>query len=193
MWLFRKRKKVEKDSIVGELWEYQFSQKGKNRFELEDNKSLKVDIWDNSLRLTAKKQNLFVWSVNNFYRYKDFILDAVLSIDQDNGHSAAGILFRYADDRNYYYLMVSEDGYFRLDVVFNETPRILIPWTSCKLDSPREIRIRIIVHGFSIALFLDDVWIGEIDDDTIDAGYIAFGGQNFSKYRNDINLSNPTY
>ena len=180
MWLFRKRKKVEKDSIVGELWEYQFSPKGKNRFELEDNKSLKVDIWDNSLRLTAKKQNLFVWSVNNFYRYKDFILDAVLSIDQDNGHSAAGILFRYADDRNYYYLMVSEDGYFRLDVVFNETPRILIPWTSCKLDSPREIRIRIIVHGFSIALFLDDVWIGEIDDDTIDAGYIAFGGQNFS-------------
>lgn len=184
MWLFRKRKKIEKDTIVGELWEYKFRQKGKNRFELEDTESLKVDIRDKSLWLTTKKQNIFVWSLNNFYRYKDFVLDAVLSIDQDNGHSAAGILFRYADDRNYYYLMVSEDGYFRLDVVFNGTPRILIPWTSCKLESPQEIRIRIIVHGFSLVLFMNNVWIGEIDDDTIDAGYIAFGGQNFSN--NDV-------
>ncbi len=180
MWLFRKRKKIEKDSIVGELWECQFSQKNKNRFELEDNKSLNTEIRGEFLSLTAKKQNLFVWSVNNFYQYKDFVLDAVISIDKDNGHSAAGILFRYADERNYYYLMVSEDGFFRMDVVFNGTPRVLIPWTSCNLESPSEIRIRIIVHGFSIALFLDDVWIGEIDDDTIDAGYIAFGGQNFS-------------
>ncbi len=107
-------------------------------------------------------------------------MDAVISIDKDNGHSAAGVLFRYADDRNYYYFMVSEDGYFRLDVVFNETPRMLIPWTLCYFESPREIRLRIIVHGFSIALFLDNEWVGEIDDDTIDAGYIAFGGQNFS-------------
>jgi tetratricopeptide (TPR) repeat protein len=180
MWLFRKRKKIEKDSIVGELWECQFSQKNKNRFELEDNKSLKTEIRDESLSLTAKKQNLFVWSVNNFYRYKDFVLDCLISIDMDNGHSAAGILFRYTDKLNYYYLMVSEDGFFRMDVVFNGTPRVLIPWTSCNLESPGEIRIRIIVHGFSIALFLDDIWIGEIDDDTIDAGYIAFGGQNFS-------------
>lgn len=179
MWLFWKRKK-EKDILAGELWESQFSRKDKNRFELEDTESLKAAIEDNSLMLTAKKQNLFVWSVNNFYRYKDFVLDAVLSIDKDNGHSATGILFRFADDRNYYYFMVSENGYFRLDVVFNETPRILIPWTSCNLETPGEIRIKIIVHGFSIALFLDDLWIGEIDDDTIDTGYIAFGGQNFS-------------
>ena len=184
MWLFRKRKKAEKDSIVGELWECQFSRKGKNRFELEDTEFLKVEIEERSLRLTAKKRDLFVWSLNNLYRYKDFVLDAVISIDKDNGHSAAGILFRYADDRNYYYIMVSEDGYFRLDVVFNGTPRILIPWTSCNLESPREIRIKIIMHGLSIILFLDDVWIGEIDDDTIDAGYIAFGGQNFSN--NDV-------
>ena len=180
MWLFRKRKKAEKESIVGELWEYHFNQKSKNRFEIEDSESLKADIKDESLMLTAQKQNVFVWSVNNFYRYRDFVLDAVISIDKDNGHSAAGILFRYADERNYYYMMVSEDGFFRMDVVFNGTPRVLIPWTSCDIESPCEIRLRIIVHGFSIALFLDDVWIGEIDDDTIDAGYIAFGGQNFS-------------
>ena len=63
MWLFRKRKKAEKDSIVGELWESQFSQKDNNRFELEDTESLKAEMGDKSLRLTAKKQNIGVTHV----------------------------------------------------------------------------------------------------------------------------------
>ncbi len=180
MWLFGKRKKAERDSIVGELWEYDFSRKNKNRFELEDTEDLNSDIINSSLRLTARKPNVFVWSVNNYYRYRDFVLDAVISIDGSNDHSAGGILFRYADKGNYYYMMVSEDGYFRLDIVFNGSPRILIPWTACRINSRNEIRIRIIAHGSLIALFVEDIWVGEIEDDTIDAGYIAFGGQNFS-------------
>ncbi|MDA3940697.1 MAG: tetratricopeptide repeat protein [Spirochaetia bacterium] len=123
---------------------------------------------------------MFVWSLNNNYRYKDFVLDTTISINKVNGHSAAGILFRYADELNYYYFMISENGYFRLDVVFNGTPQILIPWTPGKFQDSNEIRIKIIVHGVSITLFLDDIWIGEIDDESIDAGYIAFAGQNYS-------------
>ncbi len=183
MWLFPKRKKIHKeesDSIVSEFWEFQPESNSENRFELEDNESLRAELKDNSLILTAKKEDLFVWSLNNLYRYKDFVLDVAISIAKDNGHSAAGILFRYADELNYYYLMISENGFFRLDVVFNGTPRILIPWTSVKLKSSDKIRIKIIVHGVSITLFLEDIWIGEIDDESIDAGYIAFAGQNYS-------------
>jgi len=182
MWFFPKRKEIkkDKDSIVNELWEFHFNSNSKNRFELEDSESLSAEITDNSLLLTAKKPDLFVWTLNTFYRYKDFILDAKISIDKGNGHSSAGMLFHYADEKNYYYLMIAENGYFRLDVVFNGSPQVLIPWTSCKLDSLNEIKIKIIFHRITITLFLDDVWIGEVDDESIDAGYNAFGGQNFS-------------
>ena len=139
------------------------------------------EIIDENLILTAKKTDLFIWSLNNFYRYKDFVLDANFSIDSNNGHSAAGLLFRYADKYNYYYLMISENGYFRLDVVFNGSPRILIPWTPCRLKPLKEVKIKIVVHGLTITIFLNEIWIGEIDDESIDAGYIAFGGQNFSE------------
>jgi predicted Zn-dependent protease len=180
MWLFRKKKKIEKDTIIGELWENNFDRSDKNRFELEETEFFNAKLEDKSLKLTTNKRNVFVWSLNNVYRYKDFILDSSISICEKNDHSAAGILFRYADEFNYYYLMVSSKGLFRLDVVFNGSPRILIPWTSCNPESFSEINIRIIVHGTSIFLFLDNIWIGEIEDDSIDAGYIAFGGQNFS-------------
>ncbi len=182
MWLFpkRKRKIQEKSSIVEELWICLFRDNSKNRFELEDTELMSSEIKDNKLILTAKKQNLFVWSLNNEYRYKDFVLNAQLSIDRSNGHSAVGILFRYANESNYYYLMISENGYFRLDVVFNSSPRILIPWTSCKLETIDKIGIRLIVHGKSISIYLNEVWLGEIDDDSIDAGFTAFGGQNYS-------------
>ncbi|MEA1910050.1 MAG: tetratricopeptide repeat protein [Spirochaetota bacterium] len=182
MWLFSKRKKqeIEKDSIVSELWEFDFCSGGENRFELEDSETLCAEIKEESLVLTAKKSDLFIWSLNNFYRYNNFILDAEISIEKNNGHSAAGFLFRYADENNYYYLMISENGFFRLDVVFNGSPRILIPWTSCKIKSLQDIKVKIIVHGLTVTLFIDDIWIGEIDDESIDAGYIAFGGQNFS-------------
>ncbi|MCK5673470.1 MAG: tetratricopeptide repeat protein [Spirochaetales bacterium] len=188
MWFIPKRKKIEKekDSIISELWESQFKFSNENRFELENSESMSLELRDDSLILTAKKKDIFVWSLNNFYRYKDFILDANLSIDMENGHSAVGLLFRYADEYNYFYLMIAENGYFRLDVVFNGTPRILIPWTPCKLESLNEIKIKIIVHGFTIALFLNDVWIGEVDDESIDAGYIAFGGQNFSDKKSAV-------
>ncbi len=184
MWLFSKRKKTiikEKNSIINEFWNYKFETDSQNRFELEEDESLKAELKDNRLILTAKKKDLFVWSLNNIYRYKDFILDTTISINKENGHSAAGILFRYANDLNYYYFMISETGHFRLDVVFNGAPRILIPWTQGKLKTPDAIKIKIIVHGESINLFLEDIWIGEIDDESIDAGYIAFAGQNYSE------------
>jgi len=186
MWLFpkRKRKIQEKSSIIEELWTCSFLDKSKNRFELENTEFMTSEIRDNKLRLTAKKQNLFAWSLNNEYRYKDFVLNARLSINRDNGHSAAGILFRYANESNYYYFMISENGYFRLDVVFNGSPRLLIPWTLCSLESIDKIGISLIVHGETISIFINEAWVAEIDDDTIDAGYTAFGGQNFSK--NDI-------
>lgn len=182
MWFFPKRKKIEieKETIISELWESDFKSDRENRFELEDSESMRSELRDDRLVLTAKKPDLFMWSLNTFYRYKDFVLDANFSIDNDNGHSAAGLLFRYADENNYYYLMIAENGYFRLDVVFNGTPRILIPWTSCKPRFLNDMKIKIIVHGVTVTLFLDDVWIGEVDDESIDAGYIAFGGQNFS-------------
>jgi len=182
MWLFprKKQKTPEKNSIVNELWVCTFKDRSKNRFELEETENMVSEIKDDTFVLTAKKQNLFIWSLNNEYRYKDFVLDAAYSIDEENGHSAAGILFRYANESNYYYFMISENGYFRMDVVFNGTPRILIPWTSCVLESSEKIGIRLIVHGETISIFLNGTWLGELDDDSIDAGFTAFGGQNYS-------------
>lgn len=182
MWLFPKKKKIEieKGSIISELWESKFNEVTGSRFELENSETMSAEIKENSLILTAKKTDVFIWSQNTLYRYKDFILDAELSINKNNGHSAAGFLFHYADENNYYYFMISENGYYRMDVVFNGSPRILIPWTPCRIKSFQDIKIKILVHGLTVTLFLNEVWVGEIEDESIDAGYIAFGGQNFS-------------
>ena len=52
MWLFRKKKKIEKDTIIGELWENNFDRSDKNRFELEETEFFNAKLEDKSLKLT---------------------------------------------------------------------------------------------------------------------------------------------
>ena len=114
------------------------------------------------------------------YRYRDFVLEASIAADRSNGHSSAGFLFRRADDLNYYFMLVSPAGHFRFDVVFNGNPRTLIAWTDCPSYSD-VIRLRIIARGQYFGFFLDEEWVAELEDDTIDAGNIAFAAQNYDE------------
>lgn len=132
--------------------------------------------------------------IDPIYRYRDFVLEGELSLDAQNGYSAAGFLFRYTNEENYYYFLVSSRGYFRFDLLFNRNPIPLIGWTPLGLAVerggegvlPPTLFLRVIANGDHFAFCVDDLCVAEIDDDRLDAGRIAFGGQNYEEQEHAV-------
>lgn len=117
------------------------------------------------------------------------------------GSFAAGFLFRYINDSTFYSVLVSDRGLVRMDVVINGTPSPILGWTGIAevpddeasggisrdrvrpffyADKP-VFSLRIIAQHTSFTIILNDRWIAECEDDTIQSpGKIAFAVQNWN-------------
>jgi len=199
------QKKIDYDEDVSEIWQTNFNSKDVDaRFEAEEGDGYRAffDTLHNQsvFCLELQRRNLYAWVENKFFRYKDFILEALISpmerfhtkCEKSNASSqkscdknvemagsySFGFIFRNIG-RAFYSILVSNEGMVRLDVVINNMPKTLCPWIS--LDNlSSEIKITIIALGSSITLLVDDEWVARVKDDSIDAaGKIAFAMQNY--------------
>ena len=146
-----------------------------------------------SFVLELKRKNLYAWVQNKIFRYKDFILESTISIEKDNtnektknsvdmaGTSAVGWVFRNIE-KAFYSVLISDAGFLRIDVIINNTPKPLIPWTKLTENINKEFKLTIISFDSSITCLVNDVWEAKIEDDVIiAAGKIAFAGQNYNQ------------
>jgi tetratricopeptide (TPR) repeat protein len=184
-WL-RSRKRRDPDEIAYELWQTDFRRRRDRRFRNEGDESYAAEFpgGGRGYELSLNRSHLFAWADDPLYRYRNFILDADLEIDDQNGHSSVGFVFRQASELNYYYFLVSNRGSFRFDVVFNGNPRPIIEWTPLpemirRAEDP--LTIRIVAHSEMFVFLVNEEWVAEIADETIDCGSIAFCGQNYGE------------
>jgi tetratricopeptide (TPR) repeat protein len=133
--------------------------------------------------LELRKPGYFAWEPLAGDRvYSDFALRVELELDPSNGHSAIGVLLRYRDDENFYSFLVSDRGLFRFDLLRNNHPVPLIEWTALPAAPAAggARKARIIAHGSRFTFALDEEWIGEIEEESIASGSVAFAAQNFA-------------
>jgi Putative Zn-dependent protease, contains TPR repeats len=196
--LFRGEEAPEPGSLVEELWLGDMTGEKSGRFlEVEEpgyaaRYAPAVSEAEARLELRLDRPNLFAWTEAPLYRHSDFVLEGSFSIADDSGdsapYSACGFLFRYQDENNFYTAIVSNRGFFRLDVVFNGNPRALVAWTELP---PRPagagtgagrgyaFSLRVIARGDHISLMVDDEWVAEVVDESFDRGHIAFAAQDY--------------
>jgi tetratricopeptide (TPR) repeat protein len=132
----------------------------------------------------VKKASYFAWETAHLDRgFDDFVLEAGLSIDPANGHSAAGFVLRYDNEENFYAFLVSNRGMYRFDLLFNNNPMPLIEWTPL----PETVReggervLRVIAHGSHFSFYDGEEWVGEMEDETLASGGIGLAVQNFAE------------
>ena len=202
-----KRKKIEQQNIdyneeKEELWECNFSSCLNNkRFEKENGNGYKAFFnQDGNFVLKLERKNIYAWCINKFFRYKNFILEAKIGFVKDSllkegktkkikedmaGVCAIGFIFRYIE-KTFYSFLVSDLGFFRIDVVINNTPKTLIPWTKVEdYGTCEDFEVGLIVLGDSITCLINRKWVGKVENDVIDvAGKIAFEAQNYSAISN---------
>ncbi len=187
----------EPGSLVQELWVADLSDPGKGRFlEVEepgyraryasDGRSADGSA---QLALELTRSDLFAWTEAPLYRHSDFVLEGEFTMPQDQAHSACGFLFRYQDEANFYAVLVSNKGHFRLDVVFNGSPRPIVAWTelaartpsSPSADGEYSFGLRVIARGGHFTIVIDDQWVAEAADESFNRGHIAFAAQNYGE------------
>lgn len=193
--IFRARQEPSDDAFVEEIYESDFSSPKKSRFRDEDEERYSVAVGKGGVELALKRPRIFAWTENSGRRYADFLVEGDIAFlpgppaesapeggAADSGEAAraaAGFLFRYADEGNFYSAMVSDSGHLRLDAIFNGTPRTLVAWTDTGAGAAGRYVLTVIARNARICVMVNGLWAAEIDDDSYDSGSIAFGAENF--------------
>jgi len=163
-----------------------FSKVNKSPFDIKAESSYNANLSNGALELGVKKENCIVWVDNPEQDYEDHIIEAKYRLDSLGSYAAAGIIFHVVDDDSYYLVLVSSKGYFRLDVIKDGSPKNLIAWTEIADFNGTNIRLKIITYATNIIFLVNDKWLGEINDDTLEYGRIGFALASYSE-ENDAN------
>ncbi|MEE0879813.1 MAG: tetratricopeptide repeat protein [Treponemataceae bacterium] len=209
----KKQESQETDftASVFELWSTDFSKDDNKRFLEESGDGYKT-FFDKGYNLELYRKELFAWSTNPQYQYKNLCIETALDFSKINilvpetqseiafqngtnssniksaGFCAFGIMFRCVNDSNFYMLLISDKGQFRFDVVFNGTQIPLLGWTKIpenknKKQSKDLVPLQIIANGTNFSIIINNQYVTTIQDDTIQSeGYISFAGQNWTEH-----------
>jgi tetratricopeptide (TPR) repeat protein len=176
----------EPGSLVEELWLGSMSGQKAGRFLEIEGEGYSARYGGGpapALELALERPDLFAWTEAPLYRHSDFVLEGEFAMPR-TPRAACGFLFRYQDDGNFYALLVSNGGFFRLDLVLSGKPRALIAWTEVPGRSPAaedDFSLRVIARGDHFTITIDDEWAAEAVDDSFDNGYAAFAAQNYGE------------
>lgn len=201
----KKQEIQDPDLTAEELWQTDFRKPATARFAAEEGDAYSTKLTPRGLALSLGKKNVYAWTVDPVYRYQDFVVETLIEFvepaeksDRLAGTMAAGVFFRYLNDSTFYAVLVSDHGMVRMDAVVNGTPMPVLGWTEIRetdgsttdddesgdapyRDNPAVRSLRVIAQGTSFTIIVNDAWVAECADDTIQApGRIAFAAQNWA-------------
>jgi hypothetical protein len=82
-----------------------------NGWKTASDEAIKINVQDGALHFTIDDLDTIAWSTPKDKRFGDFVLDVdATQVDGPNDNTY-GVIFRYQDDRNFYRLDISGDGY----------------------------------------------------------------------------------
>jgi hypothetical protein len=137
---------------------------------------------DGTYAISVKAPKYIVWSsYNGSHGDVDIQVDSTLN--EGPLDSAAGVLFRYQDEDNFYYYRVSADGSYNLTVYAAGERQVLIDWTEApEIKGRRQVnRLRVEAVGDRIRLFANNTLLAEVSDETFAQGEIALAVSTFDQ------------
>jgi len=167
---------------VEELWSPDRLEAKAGRFASERGGTWEAAWREGRLDLELSKAGLLAWSSEESHIYDDFFAEIGLAFPPGDDYVAAGLMFRQAEDDDFYLLLLSSKGHVRLDVVFNGTPRPLVGWTEIpsRQAAPRApASLGLIAQGSRFVVLVDGEWVAEAEDETNKVGSLAFAARTF--------------
>ena len=83
-----------------------------NGWKTASDDAIKISLQDGALHFTINDLDTIAWSTPKDKRFGDSVLDVDATQVTGPNDNTYGVIFRYQDDRNFYRLDISGDGYF---------------------------------------------------------------------------------
>ena len=178
---FKKNNTYKPGNAAEEKAEEKFIRLKKCRFINEASEAYETEIRKHKLIFRLFKKNIFAWCESSFLSCTDFISEADFSFESEDSYSSAGIIFRKGSEYNYYYFLVSNRGFFRIDCVFNGKPMPLIEWTPLSSPAGRDVSVKVTGLDGYFNFYVNSEKICSLHDETIGRGDITFCCQNYDR------------
>jgi hypothetical protein len=161
------------DAAGPTLYSDNFDSEQSSDFTAETNESSVYKFADGTYQITVTKPKLISWATMRG-DYGDASISVDASIDGPSA-SAAGLIFHYKDDKNFYIYSVDGEGRYELDVYKDDKPITLVDWTeSPAIKHVGETNtLRVETSGDTIRLYANDKLLDEVSDSTIANGKAA--------------------
>lgn len=160
------------------LYKQTFDSPGSD-FDEDETDNASYKFVDGTYSVTAKKPNLIVWQkIKGDYGNSSISLDTTINGPKD---SAAGLIFHYQDDKNFYLFTITGDGRYGLDMYKDDKLTTLIDWTeSSAIKAAGDLNaLRVETVGDKIRLYANDELLDEISDGTFRRGKAAIAVNTF--------------
>jgi hypothetical protein len=171
------------------LYKQTFDKPGSD-FDEDETDNAIYKFVDGTYSVTAKKPNLIVWQkIKGDYGNASISLDTTINGPKD---SAAGLIFHYQDDKNFYLFTITGDGRYGLDMYKDDNLTTLIDWTeSSAIKGTGELNaLRVETVGDKIRLYANDELLDEISDGTFRRGKAAIAVNTFEDSKLNVIFDN---
>ena len=168
-------------SIPERYWEADLSSQDSSCFIPELDERYRTQLSGNTLNLELLRPGIFAWTEAQPYRYRDFSLVGRIQLPSGSPADSAGFILRMADAGSFVCVLASARG-LRMDVFFNGDPRTIVPWTPCPWISLDDgVVLSIVARDSRYLVFADSRFAFEAEDESTEAGILAFAARNEGK------------
>lgn len=155
-----------------------------------------ISYQDRTLHMRIDSENWLSWSAHQTITAAQ--LDAFyveVDIEQVAGPSNGeyGVIFRWLDDNNFYGYYLSGQGTFSLWRKSAGEWTELMPWTvttALIVGDGAVNRLGLLVEGAQMTLFVNDVVVGQVTDDTLSGGQLALSAGTFAEGSLEVTFDN---
>jgi hypothetical protein len=161
-------------------------------FDEDESENASYKFVDGTYSVSAKKPNMIIWrKIKGDYGNTAISLDATIDGPKE---SAAGLVFHYQDDKNFYLFTITADGRYALDMYKDDNLTTLIDWTesSAIKTSGETNTIRVETVGDKIRLYANDELLDEVSDGTFKRGKAAIAINTFDDPKLTVRFDNLT-
>lgn len=157
-----------------------------------------VENEDSSSRLTFEKgaylievneSDMVYWYLADG-SYTNIVAEIDTRVPPGSAVVAAGLIFHYQDEKNFYLYSIASDGYYALSLLENDEWVQLIDWTQADVINPMDNTLRVETKAGRIRLFVNDSLLEETSDRTFTSGEFGLAVSSFEKAPASVRFDN---
>ncbi len=173
----------------GRLLEDDFSDESVSNLDVSEDDLSRSAYEDGAYVIEVKAAETVVWSlVSGPYAGVSVEVEAEVAADSDI--AAAGLVFNYQDNANFYLYSVSNDGYYSLELLSDgEWTTLVDPTLSDAVQGARNL-LRVEARGERIALYLNGALVEETVDGTFTTGEVGLAVSTFEGSTGTVRFDN---